>query len=389
MSDVKPDWNPAEHEGVQARMEQMAEVRARCPVARTDLRGGMWTVLGYQELVGVASDPGTFSNGGSPRFGRKLPPLEVDPPEHGDFRRILQRFWLPSRIRAMEPSVRASTIALLEPLVAAGGGDFAVDLAYPLPVMALCTLLGVEDRYWPDIKRWSEESLAAESTDAKERAQARAAHEHLLAHAHGIVADRKAHLRDTETDIASALLAAEVDGQKLDEDLIAGVLRILISAGHNSTTNALGNIVLYLAENPEEQEWLRARPERIPVAIEELLRFATPVQELPRYATCDTDLAGREIKAGDRIGMLWGSGNRDTRVFEQADRCLLDRRPNRHLAFGHGIHTCLGAPMARMELRVALEELLARTTSFALAGEAVRKPYHHMGVSYLPIRIPA
>lgn len=389
MDSVKPDWNPAEFDDVAARMAQMDAVRHQCPVARTDLRGGMWTVLGYKELVEVASDPATFSNGGSPRFGRKLPPLEVDPPEHTDFRRILQRFWLPSRIRAMEPSVRASAVSLLAPLIAQGGGDLAPGLAYPLPVMALCALLGVEDRYWPDIKQWSEDSLAAESTDAEERIRARAAHDNLLAHAQMIVADRKARPRDVEADIASALLAAEVDGQRLDEELIAGVLRILISAGHNSTTNALGNILLFLGENADAQAELRKNPDRIPVAIEELLRCATPVQELPRYATRDVELAGCPIRSGDRLGMLWGSGNRDASVFDDADQVRLDRRPNRHLAFGHGIHTCLGAPMARMELRVAVEELLARTMHFAVAGEVVRKPYHHMGVSRLPIAITA
>lgn len=362
-------------------------MRRQCPVARTDIKGGMWTVLGYQELVDVASDPASFSNGGAPRWGRRLPPLEIDPPEHTPFRRILQRFWLPSRIRAMEPSVRASAVELLSPLLVNGGGDFAKGYAYPLPVMALCELLGVESTYWDDIKVWSEESLGAESHDERERASARKAHDHLMAHAHAIVADRIVRPRDPEIDIASALLAAEVESRKLDQELIAGVLRILISAGHNSTTNALGNVVLYLAENRDAQDLLRREPDRIPGAMEELLRWASPVQELPRYATKDVEVGGRQIKAGDRLGMLWGAGNRDETVFTEPDRCILDRKPNRHLAFGHGIHTCLGAPMARMELRVAVEELLARTTSFEIAGEVQRKPYHHMGVSRLPIRL--
>jgi cytochrome P450 len=174
MDSVKPDWNPAQFENVDDRIEQMAQMRRQCPVARTDIKGGMWTVLGYQELVDVASDPASFSNGGAPRWGRRLPPLEVDPPEHTPFRRILQRFWLPSRIRAMEPSVRASAVELLSPLLVNGGGDFAKGYAYPLPVMALCELLGVESTYWDDIKVWSEDRWAqSHMMSASEPAPAR------------------------------------------------------------------------------------------------------------------------------------------------------------------------------------------------------------------------
>jgi cytochrome P450 len=386
MSHRQSEWDPNLHDEVDDRMAQLAEMRATCPVAYTGARGGQWTVARYKDLMAVASDPATFSNGKAPRFGRRLPPLEVDPPEHMTFRRTLQRFWLPSRIKALEPRVQASAASLLDPLIERGGGDLARDYAYPLPVFALCALLGISDENWGDIKRWAEESLGAESDDPDERNAARAAHDHLMAHAHQIVADRRLNPRNPEEDVATALLDLEVEGVTIDDDLVAGVLRLLISAGHNSTTNALGNILLYLAGNPDAQELLRQEPERIPQAMEELLRYATPVQDMPRYATRDVELAGRTISAGDRLGLLWGSGNRDEEIFEEPDRCILDRRPNRHLAFGYGIHTCLGAPMARMELRVAVHELLSRTRSFSVDGEVKRKGYHHMGVSHLPLR---
>jgi cytochrome P450 len=365
----------------------MREVRQKCPVAGTDLRGGVWTVLGYKALVEIASDPKTFSNGLAPRFGRKLPPLELDPPEHTVFRRLLRPFWLPSGIAAMEPSVRASAVSLMQPLIDSGGGDLARGLAYPLPVMALCALLRISKENWDNIKLWAETSLGAESRDPAERAVAVEAHERLVDHAREMVEDRQAHPQDPEEDIASALLAARIDGEALDPELIAGVLRLLISAGHNSTTNGMGNVLLYLAEHPEAQAELRRRPEIIPAAIEELLRWQSPVQELARWATRDVELCGRQIKAGDRLGMLWGAGNRDETVFPDPDACIFERTPNRHLAFGSGIHQCLGAPMARMELRVVVEELLSRTESFEVAGPVERKPYHHMGVSRLPVRI--
>jgi cytochrome P450 len=318
-----------------------------------------------------------------------MPPLEVDPPEHGVFRKLLQRFWLPSRIKAMEPSVRASAIELIDRLVMREQGDLARELAYPLPVMALCTLLGVEREHWDNIKTWSEASLAFYAKDEGERNAALAAHEALMDHARSLVADRLRQPRDPESDIASALLAAGDHDPVIDHELIAGVLRLLISAGHNSTTNASGNILLYLADHPEAQALLRAEPARIPAAIEELLRLESPVQEMPRFATRDAVIGGRAIKAGDRLGLLWGAGNRDPEVFDQPDVCVLDRKPNRHLTFGYGTHTCLGAPMARMELRVMVEELLARTSHIKRVGPALRQPYHHMGVAALPVTLRA
>ena len=164
---------------------------------------------------------------------------------------------------------------------------------------------------------------------------------------------------------------------------------IFISAGHNSTTSALGNALLYLAQNPIAQERLRGDPALIPAAVEEILRWETPVQEMPRWAVREIEIGGRTIGAGERLALFWASANRDEAAFPNADECVLDRKPNRHVAFGQGIHTCLGAPMARMELRVALEEILARTRAFAPAGEPMRARFHRMGVTALPARLAA
>jgi cytochrome P450 len=384
MTKPESEWDPTAYEDVADRMAQMADIRRRCPVAYTEARGGQWTVSRYKDLVAVASDPATFSNGKAPRFGRRLPPLEVDPPEHSIFRRALQSFWLPSRMRKLEPSIQAATDSLLHPLLERGEGDLARGLAYPLPVMALCAQLDISFEHWEQVKTWAEESLGAESPDAEERALAKVAHDHLMSLASRIVSERRLNPRDPEDDITSAMLALEIDGEPIDDDLVAGVLRLLISAGHNSTTNALGNTFLYLATNQDAQDALRAAPEKIPVAVEELLRWESPVQEMPRWATADAEIHGRSIREGDRLGMLWAAGNRDEEIFPEPDACILDRKPNRHLAFGYGIHTCIGAPMARMELKIAVRELLSRTRRFEVAGEVVRKPYHHMGVSHLP-----
>jgi cytochrome P450 family 130 len=380
-------WNPAEHTDVDARMAQMADMRARCPVGFTNARAPHWTVSRYKDLQQVALDADTYSNAGAPRFGRPLPPLEVDPPVHGLYRAALQKFFLPSRVRALEPVVLGCARQLLAPILSRGGGDLVREFANPLPVYALCAILGLDPSRWEDLKRLGELQLGIESPDPEEQATAQDAHTQLMTLAEEVIAERRRHPREPGEDVVATFLAMEVDGKPLDDGLIAGMIRLFISAGHNSTTNALGNMLLYLARNSDAQSALRADPSGIPVAVEELLRFESPVQEMFRWATCDSELGGQAIGAGDRVGLLWGSGNRDEAIFPEADRCLLDRRPNRHLAFGYGIHTCLGAPVARMELRVALSEILQQSSNFALAGEVLRKPFHHMGVYRLPISI--
>lgn len=389
MAERRSEWDPTLHIDPDARMAQMAELRGKCPVAFTGARGGQWTVSRYADLVSVAQDTATFSNGKAPRFGRRLPPLEVDPPEHHVWRQALQRFWMPSRMKRLEPYIQTSATQLIDPIMARGGGDLARELAYPLPVLALCAQLDISLEHWEHVKTWAEESLGAESGDAHEREVALAAHHKLVDLATDIVRERRASPRDPDADITSALLDLQIDGAPVGDDLVAGVLRLLISAGHNSTTNAMGNLLLYLATHPDEQDDLRAHPEKLAAAIEELLRYESPVQEMPRFVTRDTVLQGRDIAEGDRIGMLWASGNRDESVFPDADRCILDRKPNRHLAFGVGPHMCLGAPMARMELRIAATELLTRTRRITVSGDVVRKPYHHMGVAHLPVTLTA
>lgn len=386
MTDSRIEWDPAEFDNVDERMAQLKQVRAECPVGFTTRRAPHWTVARYKDVQAVAKDAGLFSNGGAPRFGRPLPPLEVDPPVHSTFRSALQGFFLPTRVQALELKVRNCTSELLDPLLARGSGDLVREFANPLPVFALCEMLGLDRSDWTELKRLGELQLGAESPDPAEREAALAAHDELMARANAIVAERRRQPRETGKDVISTFLAMEVEGKPLDDEMVAGMIRLFISAGHNSTTNGLGNALLYLARNQEEQDLLRREPERLPVAIEELLRFESPVQEMFRWATADCELGGQAIRRGDRIGLLWGSGNRDEEVFPDPDTCILDRRPNRHLAFGHGIHMCLGAPVARMELRVALTEVLSRTRRFEVDGEVIRKPFHHMGVYQLPVR---
>jgi cytochrome P450 len=381
------DWDPGEHDSVRQRMDQLQVMRSQCPVAYTSRGEGYWTVLRHADVLKAALDPETFGNGGSPRHGVRLPPLEVDPPEHREFRSLLNPFFMPKRVQALEPRVREIADRLLEPLITAGGGDLAKGFSYPLPVLTVCALLDLQETSWPEVKRLSEESLSVESHDIAERERARSAHQQLMQYSRDLVKHRRAHPREPVSDIVSGILAAQVGGRPLDDETAAAIVRLLISAGHNSTTSGMGNALLHLAQNPVDQQRLRQNPQEIPIAIEELLRYETPVQSMPRYMRKNTVLEGRDLSAGERVDLMFGSANRDEQVFVNADQCILNRKPNRHVAFGYGIHSCLGAPIARMEMRVALEQLLTKTRSFSLSGPVTRPAYHRLGVETLPVAI--
>jgi cytochrome P450 family 130 len=225
------------------------------------------------------------------------------------------------------------------------------------------------------------------ATEPDLQAHFQAADQGLWDYSHALVSDRKKQPRDVSVDPVSGLLAARDAGKPLDEALIVGVVRLLIAAGHDSTTSAVGIALHYLARNAADQQRVRANPSLIPAAVEEMLRLETPVLAMPRIVGHDTLVEGRELKQGDRVMLYWASGNRDPHAFEHPDQAQLDRKPNQHLAFGYGIHKCIGAPLARLELRVALEEWLRRTQGFGLSGEVTLEPWHRFGTRHLPLWI--
>ncbi len=381
-----PAWNPSDFPEMDERMAQLKDMRKNCPVVYTERGGGGWGFLKYQDIVDAAMDPDTYRNGGAPRFGRPAAPLEVDPPVHREYRRLLTPFFTGKNIKALENSVQQFARDLVEPMLERGHADLAREYSYPLPVLSLCALLGFGADRWDEIKKASEESLSVESDNPKERQMSHDAHETLLGLTRELVADRRAGPRDPDTDLPSAILNATIAGNRISDEDACSMMRLLISAGHNSTTSGLGNALLYLARYTDAQQHLRENPDAIPAAIEEILRFDTPVQVMPRRAGKQLNLYGQVVEPGERIDMFWASGNRDEDIFENPDQCILDRHPNKHLAFGYGIHLCIGAPMARMEIRVALEEALDKTRLFEVDGEVVRTPFHRVGVSRLPVK---
>jgi cytochrome P450 len=385
------DWDPQGQAAWDDPFGTWDRLRAEAPVAfsATDRRGAgrFWSFLRFDDIVAAARDTATFVNTGGSRFGIRRPPLEADPPEHTLWRRMLMPYVGAARMQALESASRTFATELLDPLLAAGGGDAAHDFARPLPPQVLLTFLNQPSEDWPQIKTWCEDAFLQTATEPDLQTRFEAADKGLWDYSHAVVSERKKHPRDVSVDPVSGMLAARAEGDAPDESLIVGVVRLLIAAGHDSTTSAMGIALHYLARHPEDQQRLRENQSLIPAAVEEMLRLETPVLAMPRIVAHDSVVRGRKLKQGDRVLLHFASGNRDPEVFEHPDQPCLDRKPNQHLAFGYGIHKCIGAPLARLELRVALEEWLRRTRAFGLSGEAAMEPWHRFGPRHLPLWI--
>ena len=285
----------------------------------------------------------------------------------------------------LEGRVRGYVGDMLEPMIAAGGGDLAGELTYPLPARVLCAWLGLPETEWTYLKRVAEDLFNAEEGRGNDPETVRRCAQELDAYSHRLVKERAELPADPAVDLISGIIGRSDGERSVTVDDAAQVVRLLLVAGHNSTTSALGNCALRIATDEELQSRLRSEPELVPAAVDELLRLETPVQAVPRWAREDAEVGERTIHAGQKLMLLLASANRDPAVFRDPDECVIERRPNPHLAFGRGIHRCIGADLARLELRVTCEELLGRTEWISLAGTPTRTTFVRQGVSYLPV----
>jgi cytochrome P450 len=387
-----PDFDPLDEEFVSDPHAVWARLRVECPVAR-GARWDFWALTRYDDVVAASSRPGDFTSSlgivvpKNPVSGRRAP-LHFDPPEHPRYRRPLNRVLDEDRLPELEPGMRELAAELITPSVAAGGGEFVSEVSSPFAGLV-----------FTDILRLSRE-LACALNASGERFEHAQAHfdvetaerenQHLYAECRKIVAARKAEPLDPGEDIVSALLEVRVDGEPLDDELVAGSLRQLLIAAHVAPTALLASAVDHLARDRDLQGRLRSEPSLIPAAVEELLRLYAPNQGFARTATRDLDVRGRTIRMGEMAALVLPSANRDPVVFEEPEAFRLGRSPNPHLAFGHGPHKCAGAAVARSELRIALEELLARTGSFERAGEPEMLGWPVYGPETLPLAcVPA
>lgn len=365
-----------------------ARLRAEAPVA-WHAGAGFWAVTTHPEVQAAGTDPTTFCSARGilvDEIGTEYasPPtmMHTDPPAHTRYRRLVQPGFKPTVVRRLEASVRAKARALVSGIEADRPVDVVPHLCVPFPLQVICELLGVDGEQWPTFFEWSEAVIPGATDWTEERRQALLLD--MWTSLVGVAAERRQAPRQ---DVVSALAAVAPAGDQLSDDELAMFLVQLLVAGNETTRNLLSGGLVALAGRPDE--WARLRRERplLPSAVEELLRWTTPVISFLRTATRDTVLRGQPITAGEPVLLVYASANRDEAVFgPTADRLDVGRDPNPHLSFGFGPHFCLGAALARLEARVVLEELLDRFAAVSPAGPVERAPSPVIaGVRHAPL----
>ena len=344
------------------------ELRRKDPVHRMRLQDA-WVLTDYADVDMVLRDTRRFGNEGRD-FGYipQVSMLDLDPPEHTKIRRLVAHGFTPRSVAALEPRVRETVAVLLGNVEEKGRFDLIADLAFPLPVIVIAEMLGVPPEDREQFNEWSNVvSLIVDPLlDEPQVRKVQQTVDEVFAYFEAVAEERR---RDPQDDLVSALVTAEVDGERLErDDLLVNLLLILV-AGNETTRNLIGNGTLALLHNPDEIQRLRDDPMLLSGAIDELLRFDSPVQLDSRIAREPVELRGRRIAPGQRVLCLLGAANRDPQTFPDADRLDVGRSAASHLAFGRGIHYCLGAPLARLEGRVAFEALLPRLGSLRLMQE--------------------
>lgn len=346
-----------------------------------------WQVFRYNDVQRVLTDHAAFSSNFSGDYSDQDPLsaslISMDPPRHRELRNLVTQAFTPRAVGGLQERITTIVSNLLDGVATAGRMDVIDDLAYPLPVIVIAEMLGIPQEDRARFKIWSDAVVGAGfSGTGNPQAE-------MSAYFLDMIGQRR---REAKVDLISALLAAEVDGVHLSQRELLGFCILLLVAGNETTTNLIGNAILCFNENPGIMERLQAEPDLIPAAIEEVLRYRSPVQMMYRRAVSDVDLGGKKIGKGEMVLAQIGSANRDGDQFPHPDRFDIGRAPNRHLAFGHGIHFCLGAPLARMESRIALSLMLQRLGAVQVVEGA--KLQHTgseiiYGVRHLPVTFTA
>ena len=347
-------------------------IREAHPLIHSDRHGGFWVLTRYEDVTAAALDheaftsavPGTTLIPSTQPREDPLLPLELDPPEHSRYRALVNPLFAKPAIDAMRPSLETLATKLLEPFARRGGGDVMAEFAHPMSLGSLARLMDLpeedEDR-WFD---WVERMYSNAILDSADHAEA--AHE-AEAYIDGLIEDRKQRPRD---DFLGTLLEAEVDGRRLSDAEVRQFGMVMLLAGYETTSGAMGMSLLHLAQHPELRSQLFGDADALKhTAVNEFLRFVSPVQVFGRNAAHDVELHGETIPAGDVVLLGYGSANHDPRAFDDPGRCILDRHPNRHVAFGHGRHLCLGANLARLELTIMVERFAEMFPDFRVDPE--------------------
>lgn len=329
-------------------------LRDEHPVYVTD--DGAYVLSRFDDVWNAVHDWETFSSIVDEAGTHHPMMIYMDPPRHTALRALVSKAFTPKRVAELEGRVRAITRETLDAL--SDPFDLARDVAAPIPSRVMAELIGVPEQHRETFRIWTESFIEISGEDV-------ARFEGIYGLFGELLEQRR---QQPEDDLMSALIAAEVEGQRLTQDELLGFCFLLLIAGNDTTTSLIGNGAELLARHPEQRARLVADPSLIPAAVEEMLRLESPTQSLPRTAMRDVTLHGVTIPRGARVMLCWGAANLDEREFPAPGRFDIDRGAKRHLAFGHGIHFCIGAAVARLEARVTFEELLAAAPQYRLIG---------------------
>ena len=372
-----------------------AHLRQQCPVGRAETYGGFWIFSKYEDVYRAYHEPEVFSSypiSTPPNMGQmeRLIPVEIDPPDHRHYRRIVDPLFGPKEVNGLEPALRAHAIELIDTILAKGECDFIAEFAVPYPSAAFLELMGLPIADRDMFVGWKDRiihGLGAAPGDvaALDEVRTQAGLE-IYAYFAELLDARSEQLTD---DLVSHLLRARFAGEReLSQFEVLNFCFLLFIAGLDTVTSALGHSILHLGRRPDLQDRLAEEPALIPSAIEELLRWESPV--FPgRTVMAPCTVRGVELEPGDRVMLLTGSAGLDEDAFERADELILDRHPNRHIAFGAGNHRCLGSHLARLELRVAFEEIVRRMPRFSIPEGAEIHAHGGgvKGIGNLPFRV--
>ncbi len=358
------DFDPLAPEMLEDPYPTYRRLREEHPAFYSE-RHRTWVLSRYDDVRAALLDPELYCSGRGVLLGAGsevlLPMVQTtDPPAHAPLRALIGQAFLRRQVEPLEEALRELATELIDGFVERGACDFTSEFAWPFPANVICELMGVPEEDREPFREWSHRLSIGDVGAARS----------IYGYFGGLIERRR---RCPADDLVSALIAARVEGEALASEQLLGACFQLVIAGHETTTNLLGNAMVLLARRPGLRERLAAEPGLLPLAIEEILRFDPPVQGLSRTLTRDVELHGEKLASGAKVHLLFAAANRDGRVFVEPDALVAERRPNPHLSFGLGIHFCAGAHLARLETRIALEELLTRLPELALREERVAR----------------